>query len=464
MAHGQWKCKRNKVGVPAVLTDMVHYRAPRLPWLSTALLLVVLSACDPESIQDFFTSYTPHERYERRLQESGLDQTALGRDWIAAASGALEEAVPVTTPYLEESYLDSREAAASAYRIPLRRGQRLEVSFESVPDSSYQVFLDLFRMGRDSMPRFLTSADSLERTLEYLARRDGDYLVRIQPELLRGGQYTITITTQPSLQFPVSEHDTTAIQSWYGDPRDGGRRQHEGLDIFAPRGTPVLAAADGVIRSTRPNNLGGNVIWLRDDRNRTHYYAHLDNQAVRRGDRVQAGDTIGFVGNSGNARTTPPHLHFGVYSQGSFDPYPALYQPPMTPTAFMGDLALIGEFVRVNRDRTRVRTLPETGSVALTELSLHTPLFVEAGSGVWYRVRLPDGQIGFVATRLTEPVNGPLEQQVVADGGMLLTDPDSSAVAVEQIDAGAEVGILGSFREFLFVRGPSGRSGWLASN
>jgi murein DD-endopeptidase MepM/ murein hydrolase activator NlpD len=443
---------------------MIRYHAHRRPWLSTVLLLVTLSACDRQSIQDFFTSYTPRERYERRLQETGLDQTALGRDWMEAASEVLERPIPINAPYLEESYFDSREAAASGYRISLRRGQRLDVMFESAPDSGYRVFLDLFRMRRDSLPRLLTSADSLERTLEYLVRRDDDYLVRIQPELLRGGQYAITIVVRPSLEFPVSGHDTTAIRSWYGDPRDGGRRQHEGLDIFAPRGTPVLAAASGVIRSTRPNNLGGNVIWLRDDRNRTHYYAHLDSQAVRRGDRVQAGDTIGFVGNSGNARTTPPHLHFGVYARGSFDPYPALYQPPTTPTAFTGEQSLIGEFVRVNREQTRIRTLPAFESAALAELSLHTPLFVEAGSGVWYRVRLPDGGIGFVATRLTEPVNGPLEHQVVAGGGTLLADPDSSAAVVERLDVGAEVDVLGAFGEFLFVQGPSGRPGWLASN
>lgn len=464
MVHGQWKCKRNKRNMPTVLCVMVNHRTHRMVWLSTALVLVGLSACSRESIQEFFGNYTPRERYERRLQEAGLDQTALGRDWLGAAGQALEQAVPITAPYREESYLDPREASASAYRIALRRGQRLDVMFESAPDSGYRVFLDLFRIGSDSVPRFLTNADSLERALEYLARRDADYLIRIQPELLRGGRYAITIVVHPSLEFPVSGHDTTAIRSWYGDPRDGGRRQHEGLDIFAPRGTPVLAAASGVIRSTRPNNLGGNVIWLRDNRNRTHYYAHLDSQAVRRGDRVQVGDTIGFVGNSGNARTTPPHLHFGVYSRGSFDPYPALYQPPTTPATFTGEQMLIGEFVRVNRDRTRVRLLPESGSAVLTELSLHTPLLVEAGSGIWYRVKLPDGQVGFVATRLTEPVNGPLQHQVVAEGGVLLTDPDSSAVAVEQLDAGAEIGVLGAYGEFLFVQGPSGRSGWLASN
>jgi hypothetical protein len=221
----------------------------------------------------------------------------------------------------------------------------------------------------------------------------------------------------------------------------------------------VVAAADGVVRSTRRNRLGGNVVWLRDVFGRSHYYAHLDSQAVRRGQRVQSGDTLGFVGNTGNARTTPPHLHFGMYSSGSFDPYPALHRLPTTPASFTGNQDLIGKFVRVNRDGSRIRALPTTRSSILAELELHTPLQVEAGTGVWYRVILPDGTIGFVAERLTEPLDSPIRSETVASAATLLTDPASTAVAVDSVAAGAEVAVLGAFEEFLFVRGPSGRFG-----
>ena len=317
---------------------MGNCRSLRWYWLGGALLLGI-AGCSKESLRELLHHYTPHERYEQVLLAAGLDQTALGRDWIAAAGAALDGPVTISAPYREESYLDPRQAVAMAYRIPLRRGQHLEVAFDSEPDSGYQVFIDLFLTYGDSerAPRRLASADSLARTLYYLARRDGDYVVRVQPELLRGGRYSISIVVTPSLAFPVSGHDSTAIGSWYGDSRDGGRRRHEGLDIFAPRGTPVLAAANGVVRSTRRNRLGGNVVWLRDEFGRSHYYAHLDTQVVHRGQRLQVGDTLGFVGNTGNARTTPPHLHFGMYSSGSFDPYPALQQLPTTPHDFTGD-------------------------------------------------------------------------------------------------------------------------------
>lgn len=434
-------------------------------WLYSLILLFGISACSRESLREFFAGYTPHERYERALLAAGLDQTALGSDWLAAAGTALENAVAVASPYREESYLDPREAMATAYRLSARRGQRIEATFESEPDTAFQVFIDLFfvldRTG--ARPRRVASADSLERRLEYLARRDGDYLIRIQPELLRGGRYAITVVVGPSLQFPVSGARDTDIGSWYGDSRDGGRRRHEGLDIFARRGTPVLAAADGVVRSTRSNRLGGKVVWLRDRYGQSHYYAHLDTQLVSRGQQVLAGDTIGFVGNTGNARTTPPHLHFGLYAGGSFDPYPALQQVPTTPAAFSGDSSVIGGLARVSHDGARLRAFPTTRSSTLAELPLHTPLRVEAGSGAWYRVLTPDGTVGFMAARLTEPAHSPIRSTLVADGALLLSDPAATAVAVEVVAAGAEVPVLGAHEEFLFVQGPGGRMGWLAS-
>jgi murein DD-endopeptidase MepM/ murein hydrolase activator NlpD len=435
------------------------------PWLYGVTLLLGVSGCSGESLRELFAGYTPHERYERALLAAGLDGTALGSDWLAAASTALESAVTISSPYREESYLDPREAMATAYRVSARRGQHIEATFESEPDTAYQVFIDLFFLSDrpGARPRRVASADSLERVLDYLARRDGDYLIRIQPELLRGGRYSITVVVGPSLQFPVSGGGATDIGSWYGDPRDAGRRRHEGLDIFARRGTPVLAAADGVVRSTRSNGLGGNVIWLRDRFGQTHYYAHLDRQAVHRGQRVLAGDTIGFVGNTGNARTTPPHLHFGLYSRGSFDPYPALQQLPTTPANFRGDSNLIGGLARVTRDGARVRALPTTRSSMLAELPLHTPLQVEAGTGAWYRVLTPHGTVGFVAARLTEPADSPIRSTLVADGALLLSDPAATAVAVEVVAAGAQVPVLGAHEEFLFVQGPGGRVGWLAS-
>lgn len=98
------------------------------------------------------------------------------------------------------------------------------------------------------------------------------------------------------------------IDSW-GFPRSGGRR-HQGVDIFAAYATPLYAVADGTVRRVFNNRLGGLSIDLIDDRGDRYYYAHLSAASVAAGKRVRAGDVIGATGDSGNARGTPPHLHW----------------------------------------------------------------------------------------------------------------------------------------------------------
>src|SRR5690606_2218594 len=130
---------------------------------------------------------------------------------------------------------------------------------------------------------------------------------------------------------PVAASARQHIGSFFGDARDGGGRQHEGIDIFAARHTPVVAAADGVVGRVGNNRLGGKVVWLRPKNRPVNlYYAHLDSQLVTFGQVVNEGDTLGLMGNTGNARTTPPHLHFGVYGPaGAVDPLPFIRSKKM---------------------------------------------------------------------------------------------------------------------------------------
>ena len=93
----------------------------------------------------------------------------------------------------------------------------------------------------------------------------------------------------------------------------------------------MLAASDGWIGGSTLNGLGGNVVWVWSPfRGVRTYYAHLDRHAVSPGERVHAGDVLGYVGNTGNARGGPPHLHFGVYAMGagSVDPLPYVCDAP----------------------------------------------------------------------------------------------------------------------------------------
>lgn len=113
--------------------------------------------------------------------------------------------------------------------------------------------------------------------------------------------------------------------SWHA-PRDG-ERLHQGQDIFAPRGTPIHSATEGYVVRIGENRLGGQTVSVLGAGGRVYYYAHLDSYApdVAVGDYVTQDTVLGSVGTTGNAKNTPPHLHFSVYTaMGAINPLPLL--------------------------------------------------------------------------------------------------------------------------------------------
>jgi peptidoglycan LD-endopeptidase LytH len=130
------------------------------------------------------------------------------------------------------------------------------------------------------------------------------------------------------LPVPVAGVRASKLTDSWGDPRSGGR-SHEGIDIMAKRGTPVVSATHGYISAVQFRENGGNTVSVEGPGGYRHYYAHLDSYGrYRQGDWVEVGDTLGFVGNTGNASATAPHLHYGIYTpQGAINPYPLLTAP-----------------------------------------------------------------------------------------------------------------------------------------
>ena len=380
-------------------------------------VLAALGGCEQaEKLQDRLRDLTPYEEYQASLAEAGLAGTALAEDWTRTGLDALDNPVTVALPFQETGHITPERPTAIAYRVTIPRGRKLtfEVSLRS--EEGTRLFTDLFRMPEDAGDplRPVFSSDSVSRTFAHEPWRGGDFILRIQPELLRGGTYRVTLRDEAQLEFPVGGRGMGSIQSVFGAARDGGRREHHGIDIFAPRGTPVLAAAAGRVRGARQTSRGGKVVWIRDPvREASLYYAHLDSQHVSDGQLVERGDTIGFVGNTGNARTTPPHLHFGLYRRGPVDPWPFLNPPRGTLPEQTADVGLLGVRVRPVNDGIRLRAAPGRKGEVVHELDPGVPLRVLGASGGWFRVRLPHGSVGFVAARLMEPV--PLE--VVGDGG-----------------------------------------------
>jgi murein DD-endopeptidase MepM/ murein hydrolase activator NlpD len=131
------------------------------------------------------------------------------------------------------------------------------------------------------------------------------------------------------LVFPVAG-TASKVRDLWGASRAGGARRHKGIDIHARRGTPVVAVCDGVIVERAHTLVGGKTLWLRsEDHGWKAYYAHLDRQLVREGQYVRKGQVIGTIGNTGNARTTPAHLHFGIAgSRGWVNPLPYVKHSP----------------------------------------------------------------------------------------------------------------------------------------
>jgi murein DD-endopeptidase MepM/ murein hydrolase activator NlpD len=128
------------------------------------------------------------------------------------------------------------------------------------------------------------------------------------------------------LAMPLEDVRKKEIADTWQAARGVGRK-HEGQDIFAPQGTPILSATSGYIYNIGENNLGGQTVSVISKGGRVYYYAHLDSYArgIKIGDRVTTRTVLGYVGTTGNAQGTPPHLHFGVYtSSGAINPLPML--------------------------------------------------------------------------------------------------------------------------------------------
>ena len=126
---------------------------------------------------------------------------------------------------------------------------------------------------------------------------------------------TVDEDEQRQLLVPVLNVRPSDLSNTYADSRGNGSRLHEAIDIMAPTGTTVVAAAAGVIERLFQSDAGGQTIYVRSpDRRTIHYYAHLDEYAegLREGQRVRRGQRLGTVGSSGNASDEAPHLHFAI--------------------------------------------------------------------------------------------------------------------------------------------------------
>jgi peptidoglycan LD-endopeptidase LytH len=149
-----------------------------------------------------------------------------------------------------------------------------------------------------------------------------------------------------TLMMPVVGVSSYELEDSFGASRDGGRRRHRGIDIFAERGSEVVAVTGGTISFIGEQRKAGRCLWLVTEAGVAFFYAHLDRWApgIYEGMHVRAGDLVGFVGNTGNAIHTSTHLHFAVIrNDEALDPYPILVRSvraPHPPPALAGGFGI----------------------------------------------------------------------------------------------------------------------------
>lgn len=138
------------------------------------------------------------------------------------------------------------------------------------------------------------------------------------------------------LQLPVAGVSPASLEDSFDQPRDG-ERKHNAIDIMAPRGTPILSADDGLVLRLSNNALGGTSLYTVDPEGRVvYYYAHLDryHDGIVAGKQIAKGDTLGFVGTTGNAPKNLPHLHFQIMQMPADRKYWS--GEPIDPFTFLG--------------------------------------------------------------------------------------------------------------------------------
>lgn len=135
-----------------------------------------------------------------------------------------------------------------------------------------------------------------------------------------------SIFTSGKYAFPLAQ--PCYYIDTYGAKREGGARSHQGTDLFDKKSTPILSVCPGTVERMGWNRLGGERVGVRGDDGNYYYYAHLDtiNQELYIDKKIKKGDLLGTMGNTGDAVTTPDHLHFGIELPNGewLNPYPFL--------------------------------------------------------------------------------------------------------------------------------------------
>lgn len=421
-----------------------------------------LFACKAGTV-NLFKATSPHEAYQRKLINAGLDKTALGGQWIRSAEVGMQKPVDITLPFKETGYFAAEKIPVSTYRFNATKGQKINISLSKKPNNGTMVYVDFWHLVNGSNPKLLASIDTLGNPIQFDIDESGDYLIRLQPELLQSIEYTLEITTGPSLAFPTRSKSSSNIKSYWGDGRDDNARKHEGVDIFGTFRSPVLAISDGIVTRVNENNLGGKVVWVRPKgKNYTLYYAHLDQQIATEGQEVKIGDTLGLMGNTGNAKTTPTHLHFGIYEfNGAVNPLPFIDPVIKVPSNISAPLSNLNNTLRTGSG-TKFYSNAQSKSSIILSLPAGAIVNINAATSNYYKSELPDGSIGFIKNSDLVQTGKPLKRLKINASQIKLYDrPDALAPIKLNLKEGETVSVLGNFGNYQLINNENMQVGWI---
>jgi murein DD-endopeptidase MepM/ murein hydrolase activator NlpD len=305
---------------------------------------------DPENVNQVLHISTEEARARRDALEADLEAVDERIDRMQAD---IEAFALLSEDLVGQQRVVARRTVAARQRLVERavgayiqgNAPQIEAAYGSVDPNEVEerttIVQTILEADQDEADRLLARrlevTARLSRVLEQSRQTEAELEgVRAQRQVLErrieSAQFAVDVLAAGSevvisgFVFPVADPHT--FSSTYGAPRSGGR-SHEGNDIFAPMGTPLLASENGVIADMGVGTLGGIKLWVHGESGTQYYYAHLIEYAagITDGTHVRAGDVIGYVGNTGNAISTPPHLHYEIHPDGGgpIDPYPLLH-------------------------------------------------------------------------------------------------------------------------------------------
>ncbi len=469
------------------------------------LLVAVLVGCEdpPEFLRA--GPFETHRSYARALTLHGLDRSSIGARWLDASTRPFVDGKRTLAPFTERVYLDPLFAPAVGYEFAVTLGQRIDVTIDT---DLRGFFVDLFLVEGEAGERLIRTNPRLpepilswvveeDEVISFEPRETGWYLLRIQPRLMEGGEVTVTVASDASLAWPVVGTDRRRIWSFFGDSRAGGARVHHGVDIFAPRGTPLVAISPSTVMRVGERNLGGNIITLHDrERELMIYYAHLDEQFANQGDLVEPGDVIGTVGNTGNAITTPPHLHIGIYQthwRRPVDPWYFIVPPERTPEPIWRIEYPIGSWVQVSGPPTALIRYPAArsgvaqsparfdavgapiraeeiapsrigaGEQVTAEIVAGTPVRVMGATRSFYLVELPTGERGYLSRTAVARIPSPTARLTMGEPLDVFARPDRTSDVAAVLPPGEAVVVYARWQgRYGLVFRENGLAGWIA--